>query len=57
MDQHAAVLVEVPTDTQNSLHPLSTSSTVACHLLDFMVEGKITEADAPTIRLDATQPG
>jgi len=24
-------------------------------LLDFIVQGKITEADAPTIRLDATQ--
>ena len=27
---------------------------VARHLLDFMVQGKITEADAPAIHLDAT---
>jgi len=45
------VLVTVPTVTQNSLNPLSTSSTIACHLLDFMVQGKITEADALKIRL------
>ena len=44
-----AVLVAVPTVTQNSLHPLSTSSITACHLL----EGEITEADAPTIRPNA----
>jgi len=49
-----AVLVTVPAVTQNSLHPLSTSSIMARHLLDFMVQGKITEADAPTIRLDTT---
>jgi len=48
------VLVTVPTDTQGSLHPLSTSSITARHLLDSMVQGKITEADAPTISLDAT---
>jgi len=29
-----AVLVTVPTVTQNSLHPLSTSSITACHLLN-----------------------
>jgi len=49
------ILVEVPTATKNSLHPLSTSSIIARHLLDFMLQGKKTEADAPTIRLDATQ--
>ena len=54
-----AVLVTVPTvrPTQNSLHPLSASSITAGHLLDFMVRGKITEADAPTIRLGATPSG
>jgi len=41
-----AVLVTVPAVTQNSLHPLSTSSITARHLLDFMVQEKITEADA-----------
>jgi len=44
-----AVLVTVPAVMQNSLHPLSTSSITACCLL-----GKTTEADALTIRLDAT---
>jgi len=55
MDQYAgrAELVTVPTVMQNSLHPLPTSSITACHL-DFMVQGKIKEADAPTIHLDAT---
>ena len=48
------VTVPSPTATQNSLHPLSTSSITAHHLLDFMVQGKITEADTPTTRLDAT---
>ena len=52
-----AVLVTVPTVMQNSLHPLSTSSITARHLLDFIAQAKITEADAPTIRLDATQSG
>jgi len=52
-----AVLVAVFTVMQNSLHPLSTSSTTARHPLDFTVQGKITEADAPTIRLDATPSG
>jgi len=52
-----AVLVAVLTVMQNSLHPLSTSSIIACHLKDFMVQGKITEADALTIRLDATPSG
>jgi len=51
------VLVTVPTVTQTSLHPLSTSSITARHLLDFMVQGKITETDALTIRLDATPSG
>ena len=36
------------------VHPLATASITARHLLDFMVQGKITEADAPTIRLDDT---
>jgi len=40
-----AVLVAVPTAMQNSLHPLSTFSNTAHHLLDFMLHGKITEAD------------
>jgi len=35
-------------------HPLSTSCIITHHLPDFMVQGKITEADAPTIRLGAT---
>ena len=52
-----AVLVTVPTVMQNSLHPLSTSSITARHLLDFMMQGKIIEADALTIRLDATPSG
>jgi len=52
-----AVLVAVPTVTQNSLRPLSASSITARHLLDFMVREKITEADAPTIRLGATPSG
>jgi len=52
-----AVLVAVPTVMPNLLHPLPTSSITACHLLEFMVQEKITEADAPTIRLDATPSG
>ena len=52
-----AVVVTVPTVMQNSLHSLSTSSTIARHLLDFMLQGKTTEAKAPTIRLDATPSG
>ena len=52
-----AVLVTVPAVMQNSLHPLSTSSITARHLLDFIVQGKITEADSPTICLDATLSG
>jgi len=52
-----AVRVAVATALQNSLHPLSTSSITACHILDFMVQGKITEAEAPTIRMDATPSG
>ena len=40
------VLVTVATDTQNSLHPSPTSSITARHLLDFMVQGKITATDA-----------
>jgi len=49
-----AVLVTVPTVTQNSLHPLPTSSITARHLLDFVVQVKITEADALMTRLDTT---
>jgi len=49
-----AVLVTVPTVTQNSLHPLSTSSINARHLMDFMVRGKITEAGTQTTHPDAT---
>jgi len=49
-----AELVTVPTVTQNSLHALSTSSITACHLLNFMVQEKTTEADAPLIHLDFT---
>ena len=41
-----AVLVAVPTVTQNSLPPLSTSSITARQLLDFVLQEKITEADA-----------
>jgi len=52
-----AVLVAVPTVKPNLLHPLSTSSITARHLLEFMVQEKIKEADAPTIRLDATPSG
>ena len=47
------VLVTVSTVMQNSLHPLSYSSIIAHSLLNFMVPGKITEADA----LDATSSG
>jgi len=43
----------VPIVTQNSLHPSSTSSIIARHLLDSMVQGKTTEADAPTNHLNA----
>jgi len=49
----AADLFAVPTVSQNLLHPLSTSI-VARHLLDFMVQGKITAAGALTIHMDAT---
>jgi len=52
-----AVLVTVPTVTQNSLHHLSNSSITAHHLLDFMAQGKLTKKDALTICLDATQSG
>ena len=51
-----AVLVTVSTVTQNSLQPLSASSIIAGHFLDFVAQGKITEADAPTTRLDTTHP-
>jgi len=45
------------TAAHNSMHPLSTSSVIARHFLDFMVQGKITEADALRICLDVTPPG
>jgi len=44
MDQYAGSLVAVPTVMQNSLNPLSTSSITTRRLLDFMAQGKITEA-------------
>ena len=47
----------LPTATQNLLHLLSTSCVTARHLLGSMVQGKITEADAPTICLDTTTSG
>jgi len=37
-----AVLVALPTVMQNLLHPTTTFSIIAHHLLDFMVQGKIT---------------
>jgi len=52
-----AVLVTVPTVTQNLLHPLSTSSITPRHLVNLMLQRKITQADALTIRLDATPSG
>jgi len=57
MDQYAGIPITVPTIMQNSLHILSTSSVTVRHLLGFMVQGKTTEADALTIRLDATLSG
>jgi len=51
------ILVTVLAVTQNSLHPLSASSIIACRFLEFMLQGKITDADAPTIHLDATPSG
>ena len=51
------VAVHVPTVMQILLRPVSTSSIINRHLLDFMVQGKITEADALTIRLDAIPSG
>jgi len=52
-----AVLVAVPTVMRNLLHPLSTSFITAHHLLDFMVQEKITEADTPTVHTDTTPSG
>jgi len=51
-----AVLVTVPTVMQNSLHPLSTSSITARHLLEFMMRRKITEADATPSKLSVPPP-
>jgi len=42
------------TVTQNSLHRVSTSCITACHLLDFMAQGKITmgrHTDNPSVGL------
>jgi len=52
-----AVLVSVPTVMLKLLHHLSTSFIITHHLLDFMVQGKMTEEDTPTVRLDATPSG
>ena len=49
-----AVLVTVTTVTQNLLRPSATFSIIARHLLDSVVQRKITVADTPTIHLDAT---
>jgi len=53
---HRLYGVDAPAPTYGRMtrHPLSTDSIIALHLLDFMVQGKITEADAPKNRLDAT---
>ena len=53
MDQY----VGSPGHSTYSLHHLWTSSITARHLLDFMVQGKITEADAPIFHQDATPSG
>jgi len=53
----SAVLVAVPNVMLNSLHLLSTYSITARRLLDYVMQGKITEADSPTIHLDATPSG
>jgi len=39
---------------QKSLHPSSTTFIIAHNLLDFVVQQKETEAEAPIIRLDST---
>jgi len=45
MDQYAGSRGH-STVTQNLLHLFSASSIIACYLLDVIVQGKITEADA-----------
>ena len=40
---------------QNSLRSLSTSCIIACYLLYFMVQGKITEAASLTVHLHITR--
>jgi len=50
MDQYAGSPGHSTYCYQNWLRPLSTSSTTAHHLLGFIVQGKITEADTPTSR-------
>ena len=52
MDQYASSPCHITYCYAELVHPLSTSSIIARHLLDFVVQGKITEADVPTIRLD-----
>ena len=46
-------ILAVPTVMQNSLNHLSTFSITAHHLLHFMAQGQIAEANAPTACLDA----
>ena len=46
-------VLAVPTVMQNSLNHLSTFSITAHHLLHFMAQGQIAEANAPTACLDA----
>jgi len=43
MDQYASSLKFSVSTVMQSLHPLSASPIIARHLLDFMVQGKITE--------------
>jgi len=59
-----AVTVAEPTVTQNLLHPSSTSSIFARHLLDLWCRERvenihqgIKEADTPAIHLDAIPSG
>jgi len=42
MDQYASSLKFSVSTVMQSLHPLSASPIIARHLLDFMVQGKIT---------------
>ena len=68
MDQHAGspgrstycyaelTVLTALTHGRMTRHPSSTSSITARHLLDFVVQGKIAEAEAPIISLGATFP-